>query len=719
MRFRDFSIKSKLTILAVTSAGVALTFCCLGFGALMLRANAGEWQSQLYECGKVSFFVLVLSLNVAVFITSRMQKAISAPIHELAETARRISEEGDYSVRSCWVARDEIGGLYRSFNLMLGQMEASEAALQSAHGELEQRVQIRTAELQSEIYEREKIQADLEHARDAAESANRAKSQFLANMSHEIRTPLNAVLGFTDLLQMGGDDGDPAKRQEYLGLIHTSGEHLLGLINDILDLSKIESGKLDFEHVPCSPQQILADVVSVLRVRASEKGIALEYAWEGGVPEAVETDPQRLRQLLVNLVGNAIKFTAEGCVRVVGRMVGGDCPDFRRRDDESNNTGAVDLKCDRENGTVPLCAARMLLAFDVIDTGVGIPKEKFESIFDPFVQADNSVTRKFGGTGLGLAICRRIVQAMGGSLNVESEVGRGTTFTATVEVGQSEQAPLADASESDIITASRPKTKPAITEVPRGRVLVVEDGDTNRKLIDLILRRAGLDVVTAENGKLGVEAALAGRFDLILMDMQMPVMDGYTAARTLRDRGMELPIIALTAHAMSGDEQKCRAAGCSGFMTKPIHADLLLQTVAATIGEWQSRGAGGQPAASKADRKSAPRSEATEAILTELPTDDPDLCEIVAEFVDCLHAKLPAMQDAHARGDLEELARLAHWLKGSGGSAGFPALTAPARHVEKLARDGQREAIEVALAELMEISARIAKPAPAHALLAR
>jgi CheY-like chemotaxis protein/HPt (histidine-containing phosphotransfer) domain-containing protein len=498
-------------------------------------------------------------------------------------------------------------------------------------------------------------------------------------MSHEIRTPLNAVLGFTDILRTGGDDGDPAKREEYLGLIHTSGEHLLGLINDILDLSKIESGKLEIERVACSPQQILADVVSVLRVRANEKGIALEYAWESGVPQVVETDPQRLRQLLVNLVGNAIKFTGKGHVRVVGRIV----------HDEGHE----------------------LLAFDVCDTGVGIPKEKFEAIFDPFVQADNSVTRKFGGTGLGLAICRRIVEAMGGSLTLNSEVGKGTMFTATAVVKPSPEAPIADAAQSDVITAASMKVLPAVVDLPRGRVLVVEDGDTNRKLIDLILRRAGLEVVTAENGKLGVDAALGAPFDLILMDMQMPVMDGYSAARTIRERGLKLPIIALTAHAMSGDEQKCRAAGCSGFMTKPIHADLLLQTAAAAIAEWQARSETVcQLAGAVEDVQSAPAAAASDTIHSELPTDDPDIRDIVAEFVDCLHAKLPAMQDAHTRGDLAELARLAHWLKGSGGSAGFPALTAPARQVEKLARDAECDSIEAALAELTEISARISKP---------
>ena len=240
---------------------------------------------------------------------------------------------------------------------MLGQIEASEAALQAAHGELEGRVQIRTAELQSEIIEREKIQADLEHARDAAESANRSKSRFLANMSHEIRTPLNAVLGFTDLLQMGGDDGDPAKRREYLGLIHTSGEHLLGLINDILDLSKIESGKLEIERVACSPQQILADVVSVLRVRANEKGIALEYAWESGVPQSVEADPQRLRQLLVNLVGNSINFTSKGTFAWSEECSWG-LSRFSRAQRSIGRLIADGSSRDRENGSVPFHARR-------------------------------------------------------------------------------------------------------------------------------------------------------------------------------------------------------------------------------------------------------------------------------------------------------------------------------------------------------------------------
>jgi CheY-like chemotaxis protein len=308
-------------------------------------------------------------------------------------------------------------------------------------------------------------------------------------------------------------------------------------------------------------------------------------------------------------------------------------------------------------------------------------------------------------------------------------------------VGEAAAGLLTEAADADIVTSAAPQPAAAATatEVLRGRVLVVEDGDTNRKLIDLILRRAGLEVATAENGKLGVEAALAAPFDVILMDMQMPVMDGYTAARTLRERGLRLPIIALTAHAMSGDEQKCRAAGCSGFITKPIRADSLLRSVAAAIQEWQaSKEATGEAAQASADaastevactpvRPAQASAEVVQAsrlpaqsrrdactaaasICSDLPIDDPDFREIVEEFIDHLHDKLAAMQEALAAGNLEELAFLAHWLKGAGGSAGFAALTAPAKHLETAVKDKQCEEIENAVNELLGLAARIIRP---------
>ena len=301
-------------------------------GTLLLCANLNGLRSQLFDYGKISLFVMIFSLNVVLFFVSWMQKGRLQTARRSGGDARGgISEEGDYSVRSGWDANDEIGGLHVAFNLMLDRIESSEAALQKARGELEQRVEDRTAELRQEIVERERAQDALEHARDAAENANRAKSAFLANMSHEIRTPLNAVLGFTDLLRMGGDDGDPAKRQEYLNLIHTSGEHLLSGPDQrrLLDLSKIELGTAGRSNgSPARCTRFLADVVSVLRVRrAGEKGPSpWNTRWEPGVPEVVAADGARLRQLLANFVGNAIKFTTAGQVQIVGRMLRGRRP---------------------------------------------------------------------------------------------------------------------------------------------------------------------------------------------------------------------------------------------------------------------------------------------------------------------------------------------------------------------------------------------------------
>jgi len=646
-------------------------------GLICVQQQAEEHAWGVKDYFETFALVLACSFAASLVLSVLLQRAISGPVMRLADATKAIADGGDYSIRVHGARAGELGELYASFNKMLDAIEASNAALQESRDLLEQRVKDRTADLQAEIAQKERVQADLVRAKEAAEAADAAKSQFLANMSHEIRTPLNGILGFTKLLLQNADHDDPATRQEFLEVIRSSGEHLLELINDILDLSKIESKQMAVERIACSPCQIVAEVVSMLRVRSEEKGLKLETTWVGAIPSRIWTDPSRLRQLLMNLVGNAIKFTDSGAVEILSRLIERD--------------------------------GRPQLEFNVIDTGIGIPAEKQETIFDPFVQADASVTRRFGGTGLGLAISRRIAHALGGELTVESRVGEGSTFTATIDVGSLEgvsffQSPL------EAVSAPRARRRPdgQAVSLDGSKILLVEDGDTNRKLIELVLGRAGAEIVSAENGRTGSDLALRQSFDLILMDMQMPVMDGYTATRLLRDRGLTLPILALTAHAMSGDEDKCREAGCTGFLAKPIDPDSLLEAVRKVLTE-ECRP---RPVAPCAAAESA---GSDQPLISTLPADDPEFLEIIEQFVERLREKLDAMQRASVEGDFAALAEAAHWLKGAGGTAGFPAFTQPAAALVHLARAGDAEGVSELLRELAAMCRRIVVAAPAAA----
>jgi Amt family ammonium transporter len=398
----------------------------------------------------------------------------------------------------------------------------------------------------------ERANSDLERARRKAERAAAAKTEFLANMSHEIRTPMTAILGFTDILLEEEPDApaSAAERSEALRTIRRNGAYLLEILNDILDFSKIEANRLEIEQLPCSPRRIIEDVAELMRPRADSKGVVLRLALGEAVPDKLVSDPVRLRQILLNLIGNAVKFTASGHVQIALRFDPLDCT----------------------------------LEIDVEDTGIGIEANVLAEIFEPFRQGDSSMTRRFGGTGLGLAITKRLVERLGGAITATSSVGSGSLFRVRLPAQPVSRDGTAAAAEAD--TPSSGGLRAALRGLrAHGRVLVVEDGPDNQRVIRHVLERAGYEVTIAENGLVGVELALAAAdegtpFCVVLMDVQMPVLDGFGATRRLRDHGYSGPIIALTAHALPSERQRCIEAGCDAFATKPLDRLVLLETIA-------------------------------------------------------------------------------------------------------------------------------------------
>ncbi|WP_166823298.1 ATP-binding protein [Thalassoroseus pseudoceratinae] len=397
----------------------------------------------------------------------------------------------------------------------------------------------------------------LQRARQSAEAASIAKSAFLANMSHEIRTPMTAILGYVEVLRNDPEFADsPHERNRALKTIQQNGEHLTTVINDILDLSKIEAGKMTVENVSFSPRRLLEEVVSLMRFRAESKKLDFKIEVCEPMPATVKSDPTRIRQVLVNLIGNSIKFTQSGHV-------------------------AVRVQFTQEP------TAR--LEFDVIDTGIGMTVEEQQTLYRPFTQANETTTRQFGGTGLGLSVCKRLSEMLGGDIVVlQSEPNEGTTFRFWMNVDSFQIDAETSAITSDApprVWTLEPSTQPSVTATklePGCRILLAEDGIDNQRLISFILKKAGADVTMVENGQLAVETAIdawqtESPFHVILMDMQMPIMDGYEATSCLRSRGYDWPIVALTAHSMISDREKCLAAGCDEFLTKPIDRSRMVQ----------------------------------------------------------------------------------------------------------------------------------------------
>ena len=575
-----------------------------------------------------------------------------------------------------------------------------------------------------DVTELEENQVLLREARDAADAASQAKSDFLANMSHEIRTPMNAILGFTDVLRQGMEE-NPAQRIEYLNTIHSSGNHLIELINDILDLSKVEAGKLEIEKREFELPSMLHDTINVLTAKAEQKELGIGYQVVGAIPNLVTSDSTRIRQVLINLLGNAIKFTEEG---------------------------KVDLTCSYADSS---------LRFEVTDTGIGMNQEHMSKIFEAFGQADSSVTRRFGGTGLGLSISKKFVEALGGTIEVESELGSGTKFIVTIPVDSCRDPYL---NHDQCVAAVAEKQTPDLgvkQKLNPARILVVDDGETNRNIVSVVLKRHGIEITEAENGQEALDTIATTEFDLVLMDMQMPVLDGYSAVAKLREDGIKVPVIALTGNVFKGEKERCLNAGCDGFLPKPIVFDDLIDEIAAHIGfsdeHFENQSSAETPSGqmpnenslmttSQTERGNSEAIEenldsieaslnrildddfqigqpsvepntgtepAVETWTTSLPMDDIDFSTIVNKFVSGLPTRLAKMEEMLTESDFDSLAEEGHWLKGSSGTVGLNRFVNPGENLEQAAKLGDKEKCRKNLSRIFALLEKLDIKVPA------
>ena len=514
----------------------------------------------------------------------------------------------------------------------------------------------------------ERITADLASSLEAAEKANQAKSDFLANMSHELRTPMNGVIGMASLL---ADTPLSDEQTEYVQSITGSAETLRTLLCDILDISKIEAGALTLENIPFYFREVLRDTAALLRPLAEIKGIDLEIQVMGDVPPAIWGDPARLRQIVNNLLGNAIKFTTSGSVTV-----------------------GAELQHGTDN-----------LLITVNDTGIGIPPEKLATIFDKFTQADASITRRYGGTGLGLAISKQLVELMGGEINVSSTVGQGSTFWFAI--------PLRQATADDIKHLENVQDNAPVLSnrmpVAAARVLIVEDYPVNQIFAQKLLAKFGFrNIDLAENGLLALKACASKKYDAIFMDCQMPEMDGFQATQKIRDEGNNTPIIAMTANAMIGDQERCLKAGMDDYISKPLKPELLRRI----LGRWFELSAQAVRASHTGHQEELPVN--LQQLRSFTDGDAQEECMLVGLFLDQAQQTVAALEASLQKNDSEAWRSLAHRLKGASANLGAHKLSHICKRAEQTSSQDitDRQNLMIQLkTELQKVTDYLAKEA--------
>ena len=507
-------------------------------------------------------------------------------------------------------------------------------------------------ELQKEVEKRKQTEQELIVSRDRALAATRAKESFLANMSHEIRTPLTAIIGFADT----GLDSDQTTQQRIaaLKIIRRSGDHLLNLINDILDFSKIEAGELLTEKTPINPLQQVFEVESIIMGHAIKKGLNLVVDYKFPLPKEIHSDPVRIKQVLLNLCNNAIKFTHTGEVRI----------------------------------TVEYNTAQHEISFMVKDTGIGMSEEQLEKIFKPFIQADSSTSRRFGGTGLGLSLSRQLATLLNGQLTVSSEKGKGSTFIFSIRLDAKDNETLINNIDEVKFSSDDVSTNVATKKQLKGDVLLAEDNISNQELIRMYLEKMGARVTCADNGAIAVSLAQQHKYDLIYMDMQMPVMSGIDAVLHLRKMNYEGPIVMLTANVTSDDKTRCLEAGANEFVTKPIVRQILFETTARYL-------------------ENRTGTSAHEPIYSALIQEEPKFEDLLYNFIDSLRNMQQKIMDTFGNNEFYALAQAVHDLKGTAGGFGYPDLSVLAANIEVSLKEKDHDETEHLLEQLAIMCQRI------------